>query len=71
MKKGLVNIAQGSPELLNKLHIFLREQKEKYPEKKLKTLASAIDFAIEQASRVPELEGRIQDLEEKEVKIND
>lgn len=55
MQKGKVNIAQGSPEILDKLKIFLVEQNRKHPEKNLKTHADAINFAIDY---IKELEGK-------------
>lgn len=64
MQKGKVNIAQGYPETLSNLKIFQETQKRQHPEKNLKTLADAIDFAIREASKVPTLEKRIKELED-------
>jgi len=66
MQKGKVNIAQGSPKTLSKLKRFLEDQKEKHPEKTLKTHADAIDFAVEY---ITELEKRIKELEEEIKKL--
>ncbi len=63
MKKGLVNLAQGSPEQLSMLKVFIEKMKALYPGRKLKTLASGVEFAVEQAEKVPKLEARIKDLE--------
>ena len=52
MQKGKVNIAQGYPETLSNLKIFMENQKKAHPEKQLKTLADAIDFAIEQVEKL-------------------
>jgi len=60
MQKGKVNIAQGSPEILDKLKIFLVEQNRKHPERNLKTHADAIGFALDY---IKELEEKIQELE--------
>lgn len=56
MQKGIVNIAQGPPETLSNLKIFIENQKRIYPNEILKTLANGIDFAIKQAEKVPSLE---------------
>ena len=63
MKKGHTNLAQGTPEQLSKVKRYLLDAKEAYPEKKLKTHADAVIFAIEQAEKVPALEARIKELE--------
>lgn len=63
MQKGIVRIADGSPETRARLTNFLSQMKLKDPLKKI-TMGSAIDFAIEQAERVPELEKKIKELEE-------
>lgn len=63
MKKGLVNLAQGTPEQLSKLKMFIEKMKSLYPERKLKTLASGVEFAVEQAERVQKLEKMIEELE--------
>ncbi|MCK9575343.1 MAG: hypothetical protein M0R51_05250 [Clostridia bacterium] len=63
MKKGLKNIAQGTPEQLLRVKRFLVDSREAHPEKQLKTHADAIDFAIEQAEKVPKLEARIKEIE--------
>ena len=59
MKKGLVNIAQGTPEQLSKLKVFLANSQVTH--KGLKTHADAVVFAIEQAQKVTELETQIQE----------
>ena len=64
MKKGLVNIAQGTPETLSDLKIFMEESKKRYSEEKIKTLESGVKFAIKQAKRVPDLEKEIKILHE-------
>ena len=64
MKKGLVNIAQGTTEQLNVLKSFLLDSQVKYPEKRLKTHADGVIFAVEQAKKVPELENEIKTLHE-------
>ena len=70
MKKGLVNLAQGTPEQLSILKAYIA--KIQVSEKKIRTHADAVVFAIEQASKVPALEKRIEELEkeleEKEMK---
>lgn len=63
MQKGKVNIAQGYPETLSNLKIFMENQKIVHSDKKLKTLADAIDFAIQEAEKVPKLEKKISELE--------
>jgi hypothetical protein len=60
MKKGLVNIAQGTPEQLSKVKVFLANSQVIH--KGLKTHADAVVFAIEQAERVPELEKENKEL---------
>jgi chromosome segregation ATPase len=70
MKKGLVNIAQGSPEQLSKLKIFIENMKNIYPDRKLKTLASGVEFAVEQAQKVPELENEISKLEQGIIEVS-
>jgi polyhydroxyalkanoate synthesis regulator phasin len=62
MQKGIVNIAQGRPETLSNLKIFIENQKRIYQNAKLKTLANGIDFAITQAEKVPALEKEIEEL---------
>jgi len=62
MQKGKVNIAQGYPETLSKLKIFLEEQKRKHSENRLKTLEDAINFAIDEAEKVPALNKEINEL---------
>jgi uncharacterized membrane protein len=62
MKKGLVNIAQGTPETRDRLRFFLEFQKQKHPEKKLKTLSNAVDFALDS---VIKLENENEDLKKK------
>lgn len=62
MQTGKVRIADGTPETLDNLKLFLIESKRRYPEAELKTLASAIDFAIEQARKIPSLEKEILNL---------
>lgn len=62
MKKGLVNLAQGTPEQLNKLKTFLLNVQTK-SDTRLKTHADAVMFAIDQAERVPELEKMVKELE--------
>jgi hypothetical protein len=62
MQNGKVNIAQGHPETLSNLKIFIENQKRIYPNAVLKTLANGIDFAIEQAEKVPSLENEIREL---------
>jgi len=56
MQKEKVNIAQGYPETRERLREFLGASNLKYPETRLKTLADAIDFAIQEAAKVPALE---------------
>ena len=63
MKKGLSNIAQGTPEQLSKVKVFLANSQVKYPEKKIKTHADAVVFAIEQAEKVPALQEKNKALE--------
>ena len=65
MKKGLVNLGQGTPEQLRKLKIFIENMKAVYPARNLKTLALGIEFAVEQAGKVPALEKRVQELKER------
>ena len=65
MKKGIVNIAQGTPEQLNILKSFLLDSQVKYPEKRLKTHADGVIFAVEQAKKVPALEKEIEELRAK------
>lgn len=60
MQKEKVNIAQGYPETRERLRAFLGASNLKYS-RRLKTLADAIDFAIEQAQKVPELESQIRE----------
>ena len=59
MKKGLVNIAQGTPEQLSKLKVFLANSQVTH--KGLKTHADAVVFAIEQAQKVTALETQIRE----------
>jgi hypothetical protein len=70
MQKGKVIIANGSPETRARLTNFRSQMKLKDPLKKI-TMGDSIDYAIEQAERVPELEKenrelkkRIKELEE-------
>lgn len=63
MEEKRVRIADGSQDTQDRLHSFLRANKKAYPEKKLRSLESAIIFALDQAERVPELEKRIKELE--------
>lgn len=63
MQNGKVNIAQGYPETLSNLKIFMENQKRAGIE--LKTLADAIDFAIKQAEKVPALENEIVELKKR------
>lgn len=65
IKEGYVKLADVSPETRDKVHIFTREQRIAYPDKKIKTLEEGILFAMEQAEKVPGLEARIKELEEK------
>jgi len=65
MQNGKVNIAQGRPETLSNLKIFIENQKRIYQNAKLKTLANGIDFAIKQAEKVPALEKEIEELKKK------
>jgi len=63
MKKGLVNLSQGTPEQLTKLKSFLLNAQVMFPEQHLKTHADVVVFAIQEASKVPELEKDISKLE--------
>ncbi len=63
MQNGKVNIAQGYPETLSNLKIFMENQKRAGIE--LKTLADAIDNAILEAEKVPSLEKEIEKLKRK------
>ena len=60
MQKEKVNIAQGYPDTRERLRAFLGASNLKYSNR-LKTLADAIDFAIEQAEKVPTLENQIKE----------
>jgi len=64
VQAGKVIIANGSPETRARLTNFRSQMKLKDPLKKI-TMGAAIDFAIEQAERVPELEKEYIDLKEK------
>ncbi|MFA6335762.1 MAG: hypothetical protein WCX48_09500 [Bacteroidales bacterium] len=57
-----INIAQGTPEQLLRVKRFLVDSREAHPERQLKTHAEVIDFAIEQAEKVPSLENEIREL---------
>lgn len=63
MQKGKVIIANGSPETRARLTNFRSKMKLKDPLKKI-TMGDSIDYAIEQAERVPELEKKIKELQE-------
>ena len=63
MQKGIVRIADGSPETRARLKNFLSKMQLEKPLEKI-TMGDAIDYAIEQAEKVPELEKRIRELEE-------
>lgn len=63
MQKGKVIIANGSPETRARLTNFRSKMKLKDPIKKI-TMGDSIDYAIEQAERVPELEKKIKELQE-------
>ena len=63
MQKGKVIIANGSPETRARLINFRSKMKLKDPIKKI-TMGDSIDYAIEQAERVPELEKKIKELQE-------
>lgn len=58
MQKGIVRIADGSPETRARLKNFLSKMQLANPSKKI-TMGDAIDYAIEQAEKVPELEERL------------
>lgn len=71
MQKGKVVIFNGSLKTRAKVNHFLSELKLKDPEKKI-TQGDAVEYAIEQAEKVPMLEkenadlkARIKELEEK------
>lgn len=64
MQKGKVIIANGSPETRARLTNFRSKMKLKDPIKKI-TMGDSIDYAIEQAERVPELEKENMELKEK------
>jgi AmiR/NasT family two-component response regulator len=64
MQKGKVIIANGSPETRARLINFRSKMKLKDPIKKI-TMGDSIDYAIEQAERVPELENENKKLKEK------
>jgi hypothetical protein len=66
MQEGKVRviIANGSPETRALLTNFRSQMKLKDPLKKI-TMGNAIDFAIKQAERVPELEKENRELKER------
>lgn len=64
MQKGKVVIFNGSLKTRAKVNHFLSELKLKNPEKKI-TQGEAVEFAIEQAEKVPELEKHIEELRAK------
>lgn len=63
MQEGKVIIANGSPETRARLTNFRSQMKLKDPLKKI-TMGDSIDYAIEQAERVPVLERKIKELQE-------
>lgn len=63
MQKGIVRIADGRPETRARLKNFLSKMQLVNPSDKI-TMGAAIDFAIAQAERVPELEKKIKELQE-------
>jgi hypothetical protein len=68
MKKGNVVLANGSVERRDKLNHFLSGLKLKKCTicgKAIKTQADAIEFAIQEASKVPHLEAENSELREK------
>jgi len=68
MKKGNVVLANGSVEVRAKVNHFLSGLKLKKCTLRgtvIKTQADAIDYAIEQAEKVPALEKRVQELKER------
>ena len=64
MQKCIVRIADGSPETRARLTNFRSQMKLKDPIKKI-TMGDSIDYAIEQAERVPELEKENMELKER------
>lgn len=62
MKPGLVNLAQGTPEQLSKLKIFIEKMKPLYPERRLKTLASGVELAVQLAERYEETKLTLDEL---------
>lgn len=58
-----VKIAMGSPETRARLSNFKSKMQLANPNDKI-TMGDAIDFAIEQAEKVPELEKKIKELQE-------
>jgi hypothetical protein len=64
VQAGKVIIANGSPETRARLTNFRSQMKLKDPLKKI-TMGDSIDYAIEQAERVPELENENKKLKEK------
>jgi hypothetical protein len=63
MQENKVKIADGSPETRARLSNFKSKMQIERPLEKI-TMGDAIDFAIEQAEKVPELEKRIKELVE-------
>ena len=63
MQKGIVRIADGRPETRARLSSFKSKMQMGDPLKKI-TMGDSIDYAIEQAERVPELEKKIKELQE-------
>ena len=59
MQKGKVAIFNGTPETRAKVNNFKSILEMKNPHKKI-TQGEAVEFAIEQAERVPELEKEIE-----------
>lgn len=64
MQKGRVVLAFGSPESREKLNFFKASMKLKRPEIRIKTQEDAINYAITEAMKVPELEKEIKELKE-------
>ena len=61
MQKKKTGIVDGYPETRARLNFFKSSQN--LVNKKLKTLEDAVNFAIDEAERVPELEKKIMELE--------
>lgn len=69
MAETRVRIADGSQDTQDRLQIFLRSNKREHPELKLRSLESAIIFAMDEAEKVPSLEKEIGELKKRNAEL--